>query len=74
MLKDEGTETQIQPARVSSLSSFSEKQRAQGKAGTGSNQPALSWKMFWVIFFFYLVLGFKNIIWQYFFPSKKTGK
>ena len=56
------------------MSSFSEKQRNEGKPGTGPNHTAVTWKMFFVIFCFYFLLGFKNIIWQFFFPSKKTGK
>merc|ERR1712087_81472 len=31
----------------------------------------VSWKMFWCIFLFYVLMGFKGMIWNYFFPKKK---
>ena len=34
-------------------------------------QPAVTWKMFIIMFVFYFLWGFKGVIWRYFFPSKK---
>jgi len=34
-------------------------------------QPAVTWKMFMIMFVFYFLWGFKGVIWRYFFPSKK---
>jgi len=34
-------------------------------------QPAVTWKMFIIMFVFYFLWGFKSVIWRYFFPSKK---
>jgi len=36
--------------------------------------PTVSWKMFFYMFIFYFLMGFKGIIWNYFFPSAKSKK
>ena len=51
-----------------------EKKRKEA-AKEKQKESAISWKMFIGMFIFYLLMAFKNVLWNYFFPkaSKKGG-
>ena len=45
------------------------------KKGPDTETPTVTRKMFVVMFLFYFLMGFRGLIWNYFFPSnKKTGQ
>jgi len=51
-----------------------EKKRKRPDPKDLAKSPTVTWKMFFIMFLFQFIMGFRGIIWNYFFPSKKTGK